>query len=183
MKTIVNSIVILAFLMFGSCSLNAQNQAIIDHPDIPSIKPLRLDGPRVGFTLLNQETFLKEDAFGLKAGTKVNPIVSQFGWQFEWKYFETHAGAAGLIEFIPLIGGLDQGMFIPSANVLIGFRTPEGWEVGLGPNASLVGTGFVIAGGYTFQSGSMSFPLNLAVIPGRDNTRISLLIGWNKRSH
>jgi hypothetical protein len=65
---------------------------------------------------------------------------------------------------------------------LVGYRNHDGWEFGCGPNLSLVGTGFVIAGGYTFKNGYMNFPVNLAIIPGKENTRISLLIGWNKRS-
>lgn len=179
MKTIVKMtlmlVVICSSLAFG------QTEPIIDHNYVPSIKPLKLNGPRVGVTFLNQPANIKADGFGLDSGVSVGQIVSQFGWQFEWKYFETDGGSAGLVEFIPLIGGLDQGLFIPSANVLVGFRTGDGWEIGCGPNVSLVGTGFVVAGGYTFKSGYMNFPVNLAIIPGKETTRISLLVGWNKR--
>lgn len=180
MKTM--NLLTIAFILSLSPIVSAQITPVIEHNDIPTIEPLRLSGPRVGVTYINQPTKVQVDGFGLDSGMTVNPLVSQFGWQFEWKYFETANGSAGLFEFIPLIGGLDQGMFIPSANMLVGYRTPEGWEIGFGPNLSLVGTGFIIAGGYTFKSGYMNFPVNVGIIPGKENTRISILIGWNKRS-
>ncbi len=177
MKTIALSIAILLVL-----GLQAQVVPIIEHNDVPTIAPLKLNGPRVGFTYLNQSPVLKEGEFGLSEGSRINPMLSMFGWQFEWKYFQTEDGSAGLIEFIPIIAGLEQGLALPSANFLVGFRTYEGWEFGFGPNVGLTGNGFVIAGGYTFKSGYMNFPVNIAVIPGRDNTRLSVLVGWNKRS-
>ena len=160
-------------------SMTIHAQTIVDAgSDVPIIKPLQLDGPRVGVTMLNSQYYNRNvnDSLG------VGPIISQFGWQFEWKYFETAGGSAGLFEFIPMIGGLDQGLFIPSANALVGFRTGKGWEIGCGPNVSVVGTGFVIAAGYTFKSGYMNFPVNFAITPGKNQTRFSILIGWNERS-
>ena len=155
---------------------------VITHNDVPYIDALHLSGPRVGVSYFGRAITVTEDRFALDSGTVINPFVTQFGWQFEWMYFETVNGSAGLFEFIPLLGGMDQGLLLPSANLLVGFRSYKGWEFGCGPNLSLAGNGFVLAAGYTFRSGYMNFPVNFAVIPGPQDTRVTVLLGWNKRS-
>ena len=99
--------------------MNIHAQSIVDAgSDVPIIKPLQLDGPRVGVTILNSQFYNRNinDSLG------VGPIISQFGWQFRMEVLRNPGGSAGLFEFIPMIGGLDQGLFIPSANALVGFR-------------------------------------------------------------
>lgn len=177
-------LLMLPLMMFGATVAKAQLVPVIDHPEVPTIEPLKLSGPRVGFSYLNrvpEELNTRiQDAFG--KDTRLSPFVSQFGWQFEWRYFETPGGDAGVLELIPMIGGLDQGIVIPSLNTLVGYRHSSGFEVGFGPNITMVQTGFVFACGYNFHNGYMNFPVNLALVPGRDATRISLTFGFNSRS-
>ena len=109
----------------------------------------------------------------------VNPIVSQFGWQFETRFLSTPDGFAGLSEWIPLVAGVDQGVFLPSLSWLIGFRTGKGNELGFGPNISLGGVGLVLAGGVTLQTATLNFPLNVAVALYKKSVTVSLLVGFN----
>jgi hypothetical protein len=124
---------------------------------------LRYGGPRIGITYLGPgETNDKmNDIFD----RNINPIITQFGWQFETRFFTLENGASGLIEFIPMVGGLEQGLFIPSITALVGYRSKKGYELGMGPTLSLGGVGVIFAAGASLKSGKVVFPLNLAFIP------------------
>ena len=85
-------------------------------------------------------------------------------------------------------GGMEKGMFLPSASSIIGARMDNGLEFGVGPNLSLSGIGIVISAGYNFTFGNLNVPVNLAFVPGKSGawgeddptgTRISLMIGFN----
>lgn len=138
---------------------------------------VHLGGPRIGFTVLAGGVVdrAREELPGL------NPFLTQFGWQFETRIFRLANGTAGLFEFVPLVGGLEQSKFIPSLNALIGIRGPKGLEFALGPNLTPVGTSVALAVGTSFRSNGVNFPVNLAVVPGNGGMRISLLAGFNSR--
>ncbi len=129
----------------------------------PVDQRLRYGGPRIGVTYLGpgESTQRMNDLFN----RNVNPVISQFGWQFETRFFTLDNGAQGLVEFVPLVGGLEQGLFIPSATAMVGYRAPKGYEFGVGPTISLGGPGIVFAAGTSFRSGKIVFPVNLAFIP------------------
>jgi hypothetical protein len=138
-------------------------------------KVLKLTGPRVGATYFTNG---KVDFSGFD---NTNPLISQFGWQFETRYFTLKNGTQGLIEFVGLIGGMDQGLFLPSANVLIGVRDAKGFEFGFGPSLSVGGAAFVLAAGMSFRTENVYIPVNLAFTASPKNPRISLLVGFNGR--
>lgn len=138
----------------------------------------RYGGPRVGVTLVGPGAY--RDL--LYAEGKRN-IYSQFGWQFEKRLFTTKTGISGIVEFVPMIGGIDMGKFIPSATALIGIRTHKGIEFGAGPNAAIYGVkdskgyyktsasfGIVIAAGMSFKSDKVYFPVNLVFVPSVGKT-------------
>jgi len=142
-----------------------------------SQEPVHLSGPRLGFTVLT-------DGVLNRARDQVrdlNPFLTQFGWQFESRLFRLPNGTSGLVELVPLVGGLEQGQFIPSVSGLLGLRGPKGFEFGLGPNVTPLGADIVLALGTSFRSNGINFPVNLAVVPGHGGARISLLIGFNSR--
>lgn len=139
---------------------------------------IKLGGPRIGFTVIGGKQVSK-----LQEDYDVNPFLTQFGWQFETRMFTTSGGLSGLAEFVPLIGGLEQGKFIPSLNALVGIRSAKGLEFGVGPNVSPTGAGLVFAVGTSFHSQGINFPVNLAVVPGNDGVRFSLLFGFNSRKN
>jgi len=135
---------------------------------------VRLDGPRFGITYIDGPL-----ADSLERSFGTIPIISQFGWQFESRFFTMPNGSCGIIEFVGLIGGVDQNLFLPSATVLVGMRNSSGMEFGFGPNISLAGTAVAFAAGITVQSYGINFPINLAYVPSRAGGRFSMLFGFN----
>ncbi len=142
------------------------------------VEPIELSGPRVGFTFIGAG----ETADALKTEFNSSPFITQFGWQFEKQYFALDNGTAGLVEFVGLVGGLEQGLFLPSANMLVGVRSSTGAEFAFGPNISLSGAAFVLAVGHTYKSGNLNFPVNFAVVPSSKGVRFSLLFGFNAQT-
>jgi len=148
---------------------------------------LHFNGPRVGVTFIgdgSSKQRLEDEGY--------SPVISQFGWQFETRIFTTSTGVSGLVEWVLLVGGIEKGIFLPSASMLLGIRGKKGFEFGLGPNLSAVSFGMVLAAGTSFRSGKMIFPITLAVVPSVKNSwysdtgekeatgiRVSLLIGFN----
>ena len=142
-----------------------------DSSDFAKTKRKSFDGPRVGLTYISPGTSAD---YIINDGKK--PFITQFGWQFEGRLFTVNNGMSGIVEFVPLIGGVEQGMFLPSASFLIGLRsggkTP--FEFAIGPNFSVAadykkektGTvGLVIALGTSFKSDNINFPINIAFVP------------------
>ena len=117
----------------------------------------RLSGPRFGATLVPA----RARAELAEKGIEVNGVMSQFGWQFERLFLSGDGQMAAVSEFVVLVGGLDQGTFLPSINWGIGARHVGGLEFGVGPNLSAAGSALVIAAGATRQSGSMNIPVNV----------------------
>ena len=140
-------------------------------------REINLSGPRFGMTLLSPSTVdaLKE------RNITVGPIVSQFGWQFERRLYTSNDGVSALMEWVPLLSGLEQGVALPSLNWLVGVRTASGAEFGIGPNITPVGTGLVVAAGVTVRSGALNVPLNFALASSKSGVRISIMTGFNIR--
>jgi hypothetical protein len=154
------------------------NQLPVEKISPKVVEPLELSGPRVGFTFIGAG----ETADALKSNFNASPFITQFGWQVEKQYFALDNGTAGLVEFVGLVGGLEQGLFLPSANVLVGVRSSSGAEFAFGPNISLSGAAFVLAVGHTYKSGNLNFPVNFAVVPSAQGVRFSLLFGFNAQT-
>ena len=141
---------------------------------LPQSSITSLSGPRLGATLITGKMADK-----LKDEFDVFPVISQFGWQFEWRFFSIEDGLTGVVEFIPLVGGVEQGMFLPSLSGLIGMRSPRGAEFGLGPNVSVSGVGIVLATGMTIQKGQINWPLNFAISPSSNGVKFTFIVGFN----
>jgi hypothetical protein len=154
-------------------------------------------GPRIGFTFVTAGTI--QDRLAAKGK---RPFVTQFGWQFEKRIFGFRDGPSGMFEFVPLIGGMEQGLFLPSINTLLGLRGggDQAIEFAVGPNLSLTGVSLVFALGMNFKNRNINFPINIAYVPsirsvhqqtdqfgGTVNTvtetghRITLIVGFNVR--
>ncbi len=99
---------------------------------------LRSDGPRVGFTVFTGDigkTLAMERKDG---GYHAYPFMINFGYQFEKQYINS-GNFQALVEFLPMVTGLDQGLFIPSMTALLGFRNNKnGLEFALGPTINIV---------------------------------------------
>jgi len=169
----------------------------------------KLAGPRIGMTLITAgpvADFLHE-GFDFdendRYGSTGDAFTTQYGWQWESRFADGGGEIVGIVEWIVLVAGMEQGKFLPSATSIIGARTNKGLEFGVGPNLSLSGVGMVFGVGYNFKSGSLNLPVNLVFMPGRNLTgnihsynedtgveyneeyeynsgaRISLMIGFN----
>jgi hypothetical protein len=133
-------------------------------------------GPRVGLVVVAGQA-----ADQLKAAYGADPVLTAWGWQWEYQYESTPGGPSGLVEFVPLLLGTEQGLTIPTANLLFGMRTAGDKEFAVGPNITEDGVGLTLAVGKTFRPGGMSLPVNFAVVSGADGVRTSITVGWNLR--
>lgn len=149
--------------------LNAQQPGDLVHR-------LNRSGPRFGVTWLGGAI---TDSIKARYKIDVAPVITQFGWQYERQFASLEQGPVALNEWILLIGGLDQGTFIPSLTWIVGVRTPGNFEFGVGPNATPNGVALAISSGITFRSGALAIPVNFALVPGRIGTRASVLTGFN----
>jgi len=144
-------------------------------PTVPPLaRTVSLSGPRFGFTSLSDgivEELKKRDI-------KVDSAISQFGWQFERQFYSKEAGPTVLNEWVMLLGGLDQGVAIPSLSWLVGVRTREGAEFGIGPNITPAGVALAFSAGITFRAGVINVPMNFTVVPSKYGTRVSMLTGF-----
>src|SRR5687767_1234114 len=141
-----------------------------------SIQRVARSGPRFGVTWLSAATV---DTIYARYNIDVLPVITQFGWQFEKQWASFDQGPVALNEFILLLGGLDQGVVIPSITWLVGIRTPGSFELGVGPNVTAAGVALAISTGYTFRAGLLNVPLNMALVPSRYGMRASMLTGFN----
>ncbi len=141
-----------------------------------SMQKVARSGPRFGVTWLSSATV---DTIYARYNIDVLPVITQFGWQFEKQWASFDQGPVALNEFVLLLGGLDQGVVIPSITWLVGIRTPGSFELGVGPNVTAAGVALAISTGYTFRAGMLNVPLNMALVPSRYGMRASILTGFN----
>ena len=145
----------------------------------PAAKTVNLSGPRFGVTSLSPGVI---DKLRTERDLEVRPLISQFGWQFEKQFYSKSAGLTAVSEWVVLVGGLEQDVVLPSVSWIVGLRTREGFEFGVGPNVTPAGTALVIAAGVTFRSGVLNVPVNVAVVPSGAGARMSVLAGFNFRT-
>ena len=134
----------------------------------------KLAGPRLGVTLITagpladfiHEGFDLDDDDDHKYGSTGSAFITQYGWQWESRFADGGGSVTGIVEWIALVGGMEQGKFLPSVSSVIGARTSNGLEFGVGPNLSLSGVGMVFAIGHNFKSGKLNLPVNIVFMPG-----------------
>jgi hypothetical protein len=154
---------------------SAGAQSVIEPP--PFAKTVNLSGPRFGMTALGPGVVEELKKRSITVGSN----VSQFGWQFEKEFYAKGSGLAAVNEWVVLVGGLEQGVVLPSVSWLVGLRTREGAEFGIGPNITPVGVSLVLAAGVTMRAGTLNVPFNVAVVPSKAGTRVSIMSGFNMR--
>jgi hypothetical protein len=143
----------------------------------PPARALSLSGPRIGATILSDGVVSALADRNILVGH----TISQFGWQFENQFYSKAGGVTALNEWVALVGGLDQGVVIPSVSWLVGLRTQEGAEFGVGPNVTPAGVALVVSAGVTFRAGVLNVPMNFAIVPTKAGTRVTVLTGFTMR--
>jgi len=182
-------------------NLNDNSKFDPDKSDFAKKKLKKFEGPRIGATYINNGTVRDY----LDSENK-SPVITQFGWQFETRLFTADDGTSALLEFIPLVGGFDQGLFLPSISILTGIRNATdakmSIEFAIGPNFSITrnwenkvapSVGLVIAVGTNIKKSNINFPINLVFVPsvgekhdGKDyetGWKLSLIFGFNSRKY
>jgi hypothetical protein len=138
----------------------------------------KLSGPRFGFTTFTGDVADMRDQAGREN------IMTQFGWQWETQIVSVRGGNQALMEWVLLVGGVEQDEFNISLGWITGYRLANGVEIGVGPNFSTnkdnrrITTSMVVAGGSTLPFGDMYVPVNLAVAMAKGGPRITVLTGW-----
>jgi len=116
----------------------------------PNKERVNLSGPRSGFTVFTGSTAKIITASKNAGGFGASPVMFQFGYQFEAQYLN-EGNYQALFEFLPVLTGFDQNIFIPSLTIMNGFRdNKHGWEIAFGPTFSLV----PMADGYYDSNGN-----------------------------
>lgn len=155
--------------------------------------PRRLEftfGPRIGvsYVMANFQDFNDEvQEIFPDASREYIPIFTQFGLNLEQRIRLGNTQSHFAFQEVLLVGGLDQGILLPSLTVLVGFRSRAGLEFGMGPNVSLkrdageLGVGLAVAfsAGWTFTFSNVFVPVDLAFVPSPTGSRLSLLTGFN----
>jgi hypothetical protein len=102
--------------------------------NVPNDEKVNLNGPRMGVAFFsgdNAKILKSKENVG---GYEMVPVVFQFGYQLEVQYIG-QGNFQALVEFLPMITGLDQGKVIPSFTILNGLRDNRlGLEFAFGPN-------------------------------------------------
>lgn len=143
----------------------------------PASQRVKLSGPRFGVTYLGGRIVDSLAALDID----VSPVITQFGWQWERQFYANANGPAAVTEWVLLVGGLEQGAFLPSLSWIVGMRTTGGTEFGVGPNLGPSGFALAFAGGVTRRSGGLNLPISISVVPSKLGTRLSLLGGFTMR--
>ena len=177
MKTIYALSIVLSTLLVSFSNVSAQTQAATENE--VTFEQWNLGGPRLGVTYIPGNGTLRQALHDKQIGAG----LSQFGWQFEYLVFPQGGGPSFVVQFVPLVAGVEYGTLIPSASLALGVRMPNGIEFGLGPNLLIggnkgVNTALVMAVGKSFNYGGVSIPLDLVVATNPDGNRISLVFGY-----
>jgi hypothetical protein len=160
-----------AALALGAGTLAAQG------PEDVILEQRSMSGPRLGITFVTgahgREVLAEHD---------LSSPLSQFGWHFEQITRPQGGGPSFVVEEVFLLGAVEQATVVPAATLLFGIRFPNGFEFGMGPNATPIGTALAIGAGWRLEYGGVAVPFNVALVTSPGALRISLLTGYALRT-
>jgi len=172
------------FIMLGLVLISGIMPALAKEIEVPvEFNRRNMGGPRFGVTYIAGDTELYKE---LKA-QNVGRVVSQFGWHFERQIIPDGGGPQFVVQFVPMIAGVEYGKFVPGATVAMGIRMPRGWEFGMGPNIVATKndldkvkarTSLIVALGKSINYGDVSIPINFAISTSPDGNRYSVIFGY-----
>lgn len=166
---------VLLYLMFNLFCFNIFAQQDKESKNEIRVIQKNLNGPRLGITFVPGHN----EIYNKIREQKMGRIISQFGWQFEWLTTPNVVDAPSfVVEFIPLISGVEYSKFIPSASLVLGIRFFSGYEMGLGPNIGVSGSSLAIALGKSYDFNGVYIPVNIAYVLNPKGNRWTFLIGY-----
>ncbi len=163
-----------ALLPFLAASVSAQTSVVQDEVKFAE---RNLGGPRLGVTYVPGNGMLADRLESHGFGR----LLSQFGWHFEYQVIPEGGGPQFVIQFVPLLAGVEYSKLIPTATLAIGVRLPSGFEFGMGPNVMISEnprSALTVAIGKSIDYGGVSIPINLAISTNPDGQRVSLIFGY-----
>lgn len=168
-KFLGNLIMISMIIIMQNTELFTQTQA----PELVTFAERNMAGPRLGVTY----------RLGKLTSDELGHIISQFGWHFEHLVIPDGGGPSFVVQFTPMLAGVEHAMLIPTATLALGVRMPNGIEFGMGPNIlmeekKIINTALVVAIGKSFNYGGVSIPIDIAWTTNPDYNRVSLIIGY-----
>jgi hypothetical protein len=114
-----------ASLFVALAMVSGAASAQVVEPLIPEAQRVRrvprqhLAGPRFGFTVFTGDVADQRDQVDLE------PMMTQFGWQWETKLISQNAGNQVLMEWVLLVGGVEQDEINVSLGWLTGYRPSQ----------------------------------------------------------
>jgi hypothetical protein len=158
-------------LFLGAGTLAAQD------PEETTLEQRSMAGPRLGLTFV-----AGNHARDVIRNRDLAPLLSQFGWHFEQITRPLGGGPSFVIQEVMLLGAVEQQTIVPAGTLLFGIRFPNGFEFGMGPNATPIGTALAIGLGWRMQYGGVAIPFNIATVYSPGSVRISILTGYALRT-
>ena len=109
------------------------------------------------------------------------PLTSLFGIISEQRILLGQTRSHFAFQELLLVSGLEQGVSIPTAGLLIGYRDASGFEIGFGPRVTMTGIGVIVAGGWTFRYKGVFVPVDVSfVLPSQSQpASLALTTGFN----
>jgi len=139
-------------------------------------------GPRIGgsYVMDTPESFTSSVRALYPTGSYF-PAFTLFGVMIEQRILLGQTRSHFAFQEEILVGGLEQGIALPEAAVLIGYRDFQGFEFGTGPIVSLAGVSVIVAIGWTFSYRGVFVPVDLSfIIPSATRpAAIGLTTGFN----
>ena len=147
-------------------------------------------GPRIGVTGVVSKTSEFDDTIQqfFPKSRQYFPVYSEIGMAVAQRIRIGGGGYQLFLQERILVGGLDQTVVLPSLSLLLGFSTPFGLEIGLGPDFSLesksdetvIAPAMVYTLGWSFFTAEgVKIPVVFSAvpIPPEGKPRLSVLTG------
>lgn len=173
---------LLAFLLTGGFAQQDEGEQ-----KLILVRQNRLNGPRLGITyVFENENLDRDGTLAPRLSARgIDNIISQFGWHFEWVVAPESGGPAFATQFMPFVRGVEYGIVIPSASLMLGIRMPVGIEFGMGPDVMAtfdekepVVTSLMIGFGHTVRFGGVRIPIKVALSTSKAGNHISFVFGY-----
>jgi hypothetical protein len=148
-----------------------------------------LFGPRAGITYVaaDPDSFTTSVNDIYHTNNDYFPLFSEIGLSVQQHIRISTTESYFTFQELLLIGGLDQNIVLPSISLLLGYVSPFGLNVGLGPYLTLQGSegkagiaaSMVFKAGWTFRIHDVALPVSFTIVPlpGNDMPILKLLTG------
>jgi hypothetical protein len=123
------------------------------------------------------------------SASKYFPVFTEMGVESAQLFPMGDSKSSVVLHELFLLQGLDQNMPVPCVDLLLGYRTALGFEIGMGPHFSVIapdgsvkiGASVMYWVGWGITSGTFSLPIKLTFVPlpSYANPKISLLVGFS----